>query len=189
MDTPHILRIGKVSSINYPKGTARVTYEDKSKSTTTEFSFLAWEYWMPKEGDQVVVGHFSNGTTSAVILGPVWHDDHRPIEGFKGLYRKEYYHQQGKAYERYDAEKKEEFDQFVTGQTVIEATKKWTVKVGPCSIEVDVGGTITITAPSGVEVVTPLAHFTGDIKTDGDVVANGVSLQHHTHQGATPPNV
>ena len=38
------LCIGKVSSINYPKGTARVTYEDKDKSTTAEFSFLAWEY-------------------------------------------------------------------------------------------------------------------------------------------------
>ena len=90
MDTPHILRIGKISSINYPNGTARITYEDKDKSTTAEFSFLAWQYWMPKVGDQVLVAHQSNGTSSAVILGPVWHDDHRPPEGQEELYRKDY---------------------------------------------------------------------------------------------------
>lgn len=35
------LRIGKISSFNYPKGTARVTYEDKDGSTTAEFPFLS----------------------------------------------------------------------------------------------------------------------------------------------------
>ena len=52
-----MLRIGKISSINYPKGTARVTYEYRDDSTTIELPFLAWEYWMPKIGDRVVVGH------------------------------------------------------------------------------------------------------------------------------------
>lgn len=175
METQY-LRIGKVSSINYPKGTARVTYEDKGKSTTTEFSFLAWEYWMPKEGDQVVVGHLSNGTSRAVILGPVWHDDHRPVEGFEGLYRKEYNHKQGVAFERYDAKGKK-FNQEVTGTMEIKPSDSWTLKVGSCIITVDKGGSISITAPTGITVDTPTVTVTGD------VIARGVSLDNHTHTG------
>lgn len=37
------LRIGKLSSIDYPKGKASVTYEDLNDSTTATFSFLAWQ--------------------------------------------------------------------------------------------------------------------------------------------------
>lgn len=175
METQYLC-IGKVSSINYPNGTARVTYEDKDKSTTAEFSFLAWEYWMPKVGDQVVVAHFSNGRTSAAVLGPVWHNDRRPIEGFEGLYRKEYNHKQGLAYERYDA-KEEAYSQDVTGTTEIKASESWTLKVGPCTIVVDKSGSISITAPSGVTIDTPTVTVTGD------VIASGVSLVHHTHPG------
>ena len=100
------LRIGKISSFNYPNGTARITYEDKDGSTTTEMPFLSWQYWMPKVGDQVLVAHLSTGTCAAVILGPVWHDGHRPHEGFEGLYRREYSNQRGLASERYDAKTK-----------------------------------------------------------------------------------
>lgn len=170
------LCIGKVSSINYPNGTARVTYEDKDKSTTAEFSFLAWEYWMPKVGDQVVVAHLSNGRTSAAVLGPVWHNDRRPIEGFEGLYRKEYNHKQGLAFERYDA-KEEAFSQDVTGTTEIKASESWTLKVGSCTIVVDKSGSISITAPAGISIDTPTVTVTGD------VIARGVSLDNHTHTG------
>ena len=170
------LCIGKVSSINYPKGTARVTYEDKDKSTTAEFSFLAWEYWMPEIGDQVVVAHLSNGRTSAVILGPVWHNEHRPPEGYKGLYRKDYHNRPGKAWERYDAEA-EEFSQDVTGTVTIRPTESWTLQVGSCTITVDKGGGISITAPAGITVTTPTVTVTGD------VIARGVSLDNHTHTG------
>ena len=79
------LRIGKLSKIDYPNGKASVTYEDLNDSTTATFSFLAWQYWMPKEGDQVLVAHLSNGTCAAVILGPVWHNGHRPPEGQEEL--------------------------------------------------------------------------------------------------------
>lgn len=84
-----VLRIGKISSVNYKNGTARVTYEDRDGSTTNELPFLAWTYWMPKVGDKVLVGHLSNGSTSAVILGPTWGDDHRPADFGEDLYRQE----------------------------------------------------------------------------------------------------
>ncbi|WP_322202857.1 hypothetical protein [Acutalibacter intestini] len=149
------LRIGKISSFNFPKGTARVTYEDKDGSTTAEFPFLSWQYMMPEVGDQVLVAHLSNGTGMAFILGPVWHDEWRPVEGFKGLYRKEYnYKKPGEAYERYDAN-----------------TGVYKLQVGPCILEMNRdSGNIKITAP-------------GNVTVNGDVIADGISLENHTHTG------
>ena len=173
-------RLGKISAIDYPAGTVRVVYHEKDDNVTRMIPLLSpihyGEYSMPEVGDQVLILHLSNGTEAGVVLGRPWSQKFTPAEGFKGLYRKEYCLQKGKAYERYDAEQA--------------ATKKWTVQVGPCSIVVDAGGTITITAPSGLEVVTPLAHFTGEIRADGDIIAGSeVSLQKHTHKGAVPPNI
>ena len=176
MASKDINRIGKISSINYQKGTARITYEDKSDSTTAMFLFLAWQYWMPKVGDQVLVAHLSNGSCSAVILGPVWHDGHRPPEGFEGLYRKDYNHQAGLAFERYDAKGKS-YSEEVTGTMTIKPTDTWTLQVGGCTITVDKSGSISITAPAGISVDAPTVTVTGD------VIARGVSLDDHTHTG------
>ena len=148
-----LLRIGKISSFNYPKGTARVTYEDKDGETTPELPFVSFEYWMPKVGDQVLVGHLSTGTCAGVILGPVWHNGMRPVEGFEGLYRKEYSNKTGQANERYDA-KSEDFKQSITGTAAISATKAWSVQVGGAAIQLNEDGTITITA-SGITVKAP----------------------------------
>ena len=176
MASKDINRIGKISSINYQKGTARITYEDKSDSTTAMFSFLAWQYWMPKVGDQVLVAHLSNWSCSAVILGPVWHDGHRPPEGFEGLYRKDYNHQAGLAFERYDAKGKA-YSEEVTGTMTIKPTDTWTLQVGGCTITVDKSGSISITAPTGISIDAPTVTVTGD------VIARGVSLDDHTHTG------
>lgn len=171
------LRIGKISSFDYPKGTAKITYEDKNDSTTAFFSFLAWQYWMPKVGDQVIVAHLSNGTCAATILGPVWHDGHRPPEGQEDLYRKDYNRKYWTAYERYDA-KAQEYKEVVTGTMDTEPTKDWTLTVGGTTIvKVMPDGSISITAPAGISINTPL------ITVTGDVVASGVSLVHHTHPG------
>ena len=171
------LRIGKISSIDYPKGTARITYEDKSDSTTAMFSFLAWQYWMPKEGDQVLVGHLSNGSCAAVILGPVWHDGHRPPEGFEGLYRKDYNRKYGDAYQRYD-HKGQEYLEVITGTYDVEPTKDYTLTVnGTTVVTVRADGSIVITAPAGIAIDAPFVTVTGD------VIARGVSLDNHTHTG------
>lgn len=176
MASSDTLRIGKISSIDYQKGTARITYEDKGDSTTAMFSFLAWQYWMPQEGDQVLVAHLSNGSCSAVILGPVWHDGHRPPEGFKGLYRKEYNRKTGLAFQRYDANETA-YSEEITGTMTIKPTNTWTLQVGSCTITVDKSGSISITAPAGITVNAPTVNVTGD------VIAKGVSLDNHTHTG------
>lgn len=83
------IRLGKISSINYSAGKARVVYEDRDDSVTSELPFLAWQYNMPKTGDLVVVACFSNGTVSGVILGPVWNPSNMPHGGASGVFRQE----------------------------------------------------------------------------------------------------
>lgn len=169
MPNIQVLRVGKISSINYPNGTARVTYEDRGEATTKEMPFIAWEYWMPRIADTVLVGHLTNGTASAVILGPFWHQNHRPAEGAAGLYRKEYGTSDGQAYERYDAEAGA-YLKSISGSMEIVATGKGSLKLGGCTIEIG-GGKISINAPGGISI-------------NGDVVAGGISLQSHTHTSA-----
>lgn len=179
-------RIGKISSIDYAKGKASVTYEDRNGSTTASFSFLAGQYSMPKEGDQVLVAHLSNGSSSAVIVGPVWHDGHRPPEGQPGLYRKDYSRTYGDAYQRYDAAA-HEYKEDITGTYEIKTTKDFTLKVNDVAvITVKPDGTIEITAPAGIKITAPKVEVTGDVIAD----MNGkqVSLVHHKHSGGPEPD-
>lgn len=64
------IRIGRVSSINYETGMARVTYRDKDETVTTEFPMLNFndEYRMPKVGQDVMVAHLSNGSSRGVDM-------------------------------------------------------------------------------------------------------------------------
>lgn len=161
------LRIGKISSFNYPNGTARVTYEDKDQSTTTEMPFIAYEYWMPKVGDQVLVAHLSTGTSAAVILGPVWHDGMRPDEGFEGLYKKEYANRPGTAGERYDA-KGEAYNQTVTGTMDINSMEAWTITVNEATVlQLDPDGNITMIAAESATIT--IGSSMVQLKSDGTV--------------------
>lgn len=173
-DQQQLLRVGKVSSFNYEDGTARVTYEDKAGETTPELPFLAWEYWMPKIGDQVLVGHLSSGSSRAVILGPFWYDGHRPYNGREGLYRQEYTNTIGGDAEEYDGK-----------------AASLTITAGGCTIVLK-DGHVTVTAPAGVDVITAAGvdvtapaglTASANVAAAGDVTAGAVSLQGHTHTG------
>lgn len=165
------LRIGKVSSINYKSGTARVTYEDKDNSTTAEMSFLAWEYWMPQIGDQVLVAHLSSGTCAGVIVGPVWHNGHRPFEGFDGLYRKEYANEDGVASERYDAKGKS-YTLSITGGIEIAATEDLTISDGAgATIQMDGQGNIVIATSGTITINAPSVRVMGTLTVDKAITA------------------
>jgi len=86
MDT---LRIGKISSVNYEQGTARVLYTDRDNAVTAELPLLTGEGSMPNVDDLVLVCHLPNGAAAGVILGRFWNDNNRPTEGAAGLYRKD----------------------------------------------------------------------------------------------------
>lgn len=98
------IRIGRVSSINYEKGMARVTYRDKDETVTTEFPMLNFndEYRMPKVGQDVMVAHLSNGSSRGVVMGTVWNRKYAPVETGEDLYRKDLSRKKDAAYVRYD---------------------------------------------------------------------------------------
>lgn len=100
------IRLGKISSINYAAGKARVVYEDRDNSVTSELPFLAWQYSMPKVNDLVVVACFSNGTVSGVILGPVWNPSNKPHGGTDGIFRQEMSNTKNKAVIEYSEKTK-----------------------------------------------------------------------------------
>ena len=99
MDT---LRLGKISTINYKDGTARVLYTDRDNAVTAELPLLSFEYRMPAVDDLVLVCHLPNGGAAGIILGPIWNDNNRPPEGKEGLYRKDFDKTTGKCFLRYD---------------------------------------------------------------------------------------
>lgn len=166
MAEKNTIRIGRISSINYPKGTARVVYEDKDRCVTFELPFLAWEYWMPRVKDQVVVAHLSNGTVAGVILGPVWNDGHRPADGREGLYRKEYDAVQGKAVERYDAATGE-YALDISGMLGLSSDSGVTIKAGSSTIKVSATGDIVISTGAAVTIKAPTVRLSGSLTVDG----------------------
>ncbi len=85
------IRIGKVSSVDYEAGMARVTYKDKDDSTTQNIAILNFndEYRMPEPGQDVIVAHMSNGSSRAALLGTIWNRKNIPKETGKQLYRKD----------------------------------------------------------------------------------------------------
>ena len=101
MDT---LRLGKISTINYEDGTARVLYTDRDNTVTAELPLLSFEYRMPAVDDVVLVCHLPNGGAAGIILGPVWSKNNRPPEGKEGLYRKDLDKNAGTCFLRYDGE-------------------------------------------------------------------------------------
>lgn len=65
-------------------------------------------------------------------------------------------------------------------------------KSNETSVKMKSDGSVDVTAPLKVNVITPEANYTGnvnvagDVIVEGDTVASGVSLVNHTHGGVAP---
>lgn len=67
-----IVRVGVVSSVE-SDGTVRIYYEDRDQTTAPMQLFAGQqEYAALSVGEQVIVLHLSNDTSSGVVLGGVW---------------------------------------------------------------------------------------------------------------------
>lgn len=94
-----LIRIGKVSSVDYTNGMIKVTYPDMDNAVTDDLPMLSFngEYKMPDVGKEILVLHLSNGTAAGIALGPYWNTASPPPESGKELYRKDF---TGGAYEK-----------------------------------------------------------------------------------------
>lgn len=156
-----LIRIGKVSSVNYGQGMVRVTYPDRDDSVTAElpvFSFTD-EYKMPKVGSQVLVVHLSNGAAAGVCLGHYWNEKNISKATGEGVFRKELGQSYGEAY-----------IEFKDGTVTIHADT--IVLDGAVEVSKDATVTGKVTAKKDVSV-------SGDVKAGDD----GISLTKHTHTG------
>lgn len=200
MDDNQLLRIGRISSINYADGTARVTYRDKDGCTTPEFPFLDWGWRPPKIGEQVLVAHLSNSTARGVILGPIWYgrgglEDRLPLAADSSpmreeLNRWEYSHDIAGPGMEYDHKEKTMLRNAAgLREYAEEQEERTTLETGGCTIVLEKGA-ITIEAPKGITITT---ESSTSVRTNQDVVSgsDSISLIHHTHMGVhgvtTPP--
>lgn len=66
------IRVGLISAVD-AGGCARVYYPDQGETTAPLHLFAGHgEYALPQVGDQVLVLHLSNDTSTAVIMGRFW---------------------------------------------------------------------------------------------------------------------
>lgn len=138
------IRIGKVSSVDYAAGMARVTYRDKDDSVTMNLAMANFndEYRMPEPGQDVIVAHMSNGSSRAVLLGTVWNKKNIPNEGGREIYRKDLSRNKDAAYVRYSDE---------TGEYLVKAAN---VHVNGVNETVLDGPVLEIAANIGILVQT-----------------------------------
>ena len=154
-------RTGRVSSIDYAAGTYEVTYFDRGQSVTRKINAMSnGEYKMPVVGQVVSVAHTSSGLAAATTTGTVWNQTNKPAEGYKGLYRKEYASQKGKAYDRYD-ENTGVFTQYVDTRAgrncngeIYDEAKGPISLVGGGQIQINsTGASVSLNANAGVGII------------------------------------
>ena len=197
------VRLGNVSSIDYENGLCEVTYPDRDDTVTEMVPMLSnREYRMPEVDDLVVVLHPGDSPEDAVILGTIWNEKIKPVEGKEKVFRKEYCNEDGKAYRKFDANAKELLD-FVDGKKILKA-KSLEIKIGSATVTISESGSVKVDSPAGIEVkasgelklsattLTASAATVNITGGGGDVTVSGKSLVQHTHTGnlgkpTTPP--
>lgn len=153
------VRTGRVSSIDYERGTYEVVFADRGSVSCTINAQSNGEYKMPEIGQMVSCTMNGNGTVAGATLGTVWNATNKPAEGYKGLYRKEYGRVNGDSYERYDANTGE-YTQYTRAKTgrnsrgVIydECGGAYTARSGGPMTLRSTKGSVGITAETGVGV-------------------------------------
>lgn len=141
------IRAGFISAINYEEGTAQVVYKDRDEQVSPYLPFWSNEYNMPDIDTLVYVVHLQNGSTKGMILIPPFTNEHPPVEGKKGIWRKDF---GDGSYLRYDYE------------TLHLDIVTHSVKIQQLEIEGDltVGGEVDITGN---------VHIKGHLTVDGGI--------------------
>lgn len=101
-----LIRIGRVSSVDYENGMVSVTYPDLDDATTDAFPVFSFtdEYKMPGIGQDVLVLHLSNGQTAGIVMGKLWNRQNIPPNSGENVFRKEFGKIYGEAYIEYNGD-------------------------------------------------------------------------------------
>lgn len=167
------IRVGKVSSIDYPSGMVRVTYPDMDDDVTRLIPLFSSEYAMPPVGALVAVVHLSNGAEAGVVLGRPWSAKLTPPEGFEGLYRKDFDLTPGQCYFRYDAAGPESlFHNEGDSAVEIKGSQDTRIK-GDCTAAIDGSADTTVKGDAQITVSGKLTLQVGGctVQIDGSRVS------------------
>ena len=85
-----IIRIGKIHTIDYARGTASVIYTDRNNEPSPSFPFFSFAYEMPKVDETVVVILLPNSTTKGFIVGVPWSGKKISAVSGQGIFYKEF---------------------------------------------------------------------------------------------------
>lgn len=98
-----LIRVGRVSKIDYEHGMISVTYPDLDDSVTVPLATVSFndEYKMPRVGEEVLAVHLPSGQARGLVLGKYWNLKNKPPAAGADMYRKEYGHEVGEAYCQY----------------------------------------------------------------------------------------
>lgn len=204
------IKIGTVSSVNPAKATARVVFPDDDGLVSYDLQvmqvngFRNKDYAMPDVGTDVVCIFLGSGTEEGFIIGAVYTEGNPPPES--SIDKRTVVFKDGTriSYDRETHTLSAEI-----GGTSIVADRQNVSITAPAAVTVNCT-TATVNASASVKLDTPktditgvlnvaglitgkgglaisgggggaAATVTGTLKTTGDVVAGGISLQGHTH--------
>lgn len=85
-----LIRIGRVSSIDYEKAYVRITYPDRDDAVSSELPYLSFEYDMPKVGEMVLAVFLSNGIEDGFVIGKYFNEENPTIESGENIYYKDF---------------------------------------------------------------------------------------------------
>lgn len=199
-----LIRIGKVSSVDCAKGTARVAFNDYDKMVSFDLPVLQTntyrnkDYSMPDIGENVLCLFLPNGTVEGFIIGSFYSDAVTPPES-SGNYRSVKF--ADGTFVRYDRDKHELTAEI--GATKITANQKDVLVNTQNSVIVTAANNVTVNTKAAVvnaetsyvlntkaaTLTAPAIVLDGNVAVNGtltasvDVIASGKSLVSHAHTG------
>ena len=183
----NLIRVGKVSSINYNKGKIRVLFPDKNNIVTDEIPYLSFEYNMPKVGDTVLCLFLGNGIAKGFCLGKFYNQKNPPVQPgaqyyYKNIYDEAHieYNKETKTYKTYAKNIRDEAQSIhfaaEDGNYYKYNPSTQTLTFSAPNIVLD--GNVTIT---GNLNVTGTIHAEGDITSGASIIDTLGNTSHHSH--------
>lgn len=83
-----LLRIGKVSSINFEKGSVVVVFEEHESIVTDSLPLLSYSYDMPEVGDLVACVFLDKDYQRGICLGKYYNQTNLPIKKGNSIWYK-----------------------------------------------------------------------------------------------------
>jgi len=171
----NMIRIGKVSSINYDRGAVKVTFPDKDDIVSDFLPYLSFEYNMPEVGDTVLCVFLPNGISKGFCLGQPYSLKNMPVQPGPQYYYKNIYDE---AFYQYD--KNSKTLTIDADNIVLNAATSIVLKAPTITLDGEATITKNLTVNQNLTVSGTISAG-GDITSGGAIIDTAGNTNHHTH--------